>query len=199
MAVVSGQNALASAVAVMAAVVAVAATQPKAALAVRPDLTCEESVLANALVSHVRMDARKAVQKAEPLSAASARMPSAANAATHHAPMACAQNARTAPSAPQVKYVSRVNHASHVKVAAPSARAANVVSAPSVAASAHRATQLSKKWRWPTRLPWQLQVVTQAHQPKTARSKMVVKAVPAVAVAAMTAVASAVMKAPQHL
>lgn len=144
-----------------------------------------------------QMHAQIADQKAEPVSAASAPMWNAANAAMHHALTACAQNARTAPSVLQVKYVNRVNHASHVKVAAPSARAANVVSEPSVVASAHRATLLSKKWRWPTRPPWLQPVVTQVHQPKTARSKTAKAAV--IVDAAMTAGASAVMKAPQYL
>lgn len=213
MAVVSAQSAVASAVAVMAAVVAVAAIQQRAALAAKPDLTCALSALANAQLSHVqrvvqrvvRKDDLIAAQMVEPTNAASARMVNAVNVAMPHAPTAHAQNAQNAQnaksalSARQAKCVNPASHASHAKVAAPSARAQGVVSAPSVAASAHRATLLSKKWRWPTRLPWPLLVVIQVHRPKTARSKMAVKAAPAVAVAATTAVASAAMKARQHL
>ena len=61
MAAVSDQSAVVSVQAVMAAVAAEDATQPKAALEARPDQTCEESALsalANALVSHVRMHAQ---------------------------------------------------------------------------------------------------------------------------------------------
>jgi hypothetical protein len=124
-------------------------------------------------------------------------MQNAVSATTPHAPMVRAQNVKSAPSVLQAKCANHASRVSHVKEAEASVRAVNVVSEPSVAASAHRATLLSKKWRWLTRPPWPQPVVTQVHQPKIARSKTAKVAV--TVDAAMTAEASAVMKAPQHL
>ena len=203
MAVASGPIAAASVGAVMAAAVAVVATQAKAAQVAKAAPSAALKAAQSVAVKRVRM----AVQ----MVAASDLKASAVIVVMHRAPMVRARNVRTVLSALLGKCVSharhahRVNPVNRVRMAAASVRARGGVNGVSEVSEviAHRVMPPSRTSRWPIRRRWLQLAVTRLRQCRSARRidrktvhkiahpLMAAKVVPAVAVAAMTAVASA--------